>query len=168
VLFDAVAARDNRRRWHIFVHAWRQRVKQQRRIINVVSLLQMRRTRRMLRKGLRAMHIALKHPPMLRRAILLVVGQMNASRYRHLALRIFGSWHVRTGFSKVLAVNAARILQSSQVCCAYDGWRGTQNTHARRTHVRVDHLSDLIASVRVIGFVEGCGRHAQKAVFACS
>jgi hypothetical protein len=114
-LFDAVAARDKRNRCNTFAHAWRRRVKLKKRLIFVLSLLQRRRTLKILRQVLQTMHVAHKHPPLLRRAVLLVVGQMNATRCRHLAFRIFGSWRVSTRVHKVWAINFARIQQSSQV-----------------------------------------------------
>jgi hypothetical protein len=114
-LFDAVAAREKRNRCNAFVHAWRRRVKLKNRLIYVLSLLQRRRTLKILRQVLRTIHFSHKHPPLLRRAVLLVVGQMNATRCRHLAFRIFGSWRVSTRVHKVWAINFARIQQCSQV-----------------------------------------------------
>jgi hypothetical protein len=114
-LFHAVAARDKRNSCNAFAHAWRRRVKLKKRFTYVLSLLQRRRTLKILHRVLRTMRKAHTHPPLLRRAVLLVVGQMNATRCRHLAFRIFGSWRVNTRVHKVWAINFARIQQSNQV-----------------------------------------------------
>lgn len=102
--------RAQRQRCLDVIHAWRSRVLRRHHFHTVFVHLHKRHRLKTLRRLLQTLRISHKHPPILRRAILLVVGHMDVSRNRLLGGCVLRAWHVRSRCARQLVTSGGRLV----------------------------------------------------------
>ena len=116
ILYENLAARDDHRRRQAVAHAWRGLVHRRRHFDYVLSHLRQRYRLARLRRHLVALHLAYRHPALVRRALLLVAGQMHGSRWRRLAANVMHSWFAHARSTRMLVAKATRVMAMVEVC----------------------------------------------------